>query len=221
MGLFGREGNLRVALSDRGNSKKDIRLNLGFFRPLCIGKADSPNAKVVRRAFSLALSHPRQLAFSTDMPNHGGLGSYPSLFEALMKKEGHRLDESTEGSGRGYALQDLARVTRQIPAEILNLTQKGHLGVGAVGDIAVYDLRNGSKTLSACLNSCAYLMKGGKIVVEGFKMVADEVEKRSFYSGRDDGDRSLAREVCRSMSLRFENVRVDQAMTGKTVYVAP
>jgi len=218
MGLLRRGRRLRVALCDRESCEKNIRLHLGFARPLCIAKADHPNAQVEGRALSLALNHPRQLAFSTD---HGGLGSYPKLFDALMKWRARGYGKRMERSNRAYSIQDVIRVTRQIPAEILNLAEKGHLGVGAVGDIAVYDLRDGSKDLSARLGSCAYLVKGGEMVVERSKIVRDDVEKRSCYSGREEEDQALAREICRSASLRFENLRVDEALSGKTVYVAP
>lgn len=221
MGLFGPEGTLKVALCGPGTRGKDIRLNLGFYRPLCVGKADYPEDGVEDRALSLALSHPRQLAFSTDMPNHGGLGSYPTLFESLMNKRVRRRGEEMETSNQEYSIQDFVRVTRQIPAQILNLTEKGHLGDGAVGDIAIYDLRYGSKDLASRLASCAYLIKAGEVVVDRFKIVREDMEKSSYYSGREEDDQGLAREICRSTSLRFENLRVDEMFTGKAMYVAP
>jgi len=221
MGLFGPEGNLKVALDGPRTRGKDMRLRLGFHRPLCVGKGDYSKDGVEGRALSLALAHPRQLAFSTDMPNHGGLESYPTLFEALMNKRARCRGGEMETFNREYSIQDFARATRQIPAQILDLPGKGHLGEGAVGDITIYDLRNGSRDLASCLGSCAYLIKGGEVVVDRFEIVREDVEKRSYYSGRKEDDQDLAREICRSTSLRFENLRVDEVFTGETVYVAP
>lgn len=221
MGLFGPEGNLKVALCDPDSRGKDIRLHLGFYRPLCIGKAACPRDGVEGRALNLALAYPRHLAFSTDMPNYGGLESYPALFASLLNKRARDRAGEIGTSHREYSLQDFVRVTRQIPAEILNLTEKGHLGDGAVGDIAVYDLRGGTKDLAACLGSCVYLIKGGEVVMDRFKIVSEDGVKRCYYSGKEEDDQGLAREICRSTSLRFENLRVDEIFTGETVYIAP
>ena len=39
-----------------------------------------------------------------------------------------------------YDLNDIAITTRSAPAKILGLDKRGHLGVGANADVAVYDL---------------------------------------------------------------------------------
>jgi formylmethanofuran dehydrogenase subunit A len=221
MGLFGRAGRLKVALCDPEDCQGHIRLMLGFSRPLCIGKGDRFNTRIANRALRLALRHPRRLAFSTDMPNHGGLESYPHLFGDLINQRAGRWDGETEASARQFTLQDFVRVTRQIPAEILNLSDKGHLGIGGVADIALYDLKDESMDLSARLGSCAYLVKRGKVVVEEFMMAGEDVDKRTYYSGTEGEGDALAQEICRSSSLRFENLRVGEEMTGKTVYAKP
>jgi formylmethanofuran dehydrogenase subunit A len=221
MGLFGPEGILKVGLCAPEGGQTDIRFSLGFYRPLCIGRGDLPKDGVADRVLRLALGHSRVLAFSTDMPNHGGLGSYPALFSCLMNPRTQCHGELTKGSDEGYSIQDFVRVTRQIPAQILNLPEKGHLGEGAVGDIAVYDFQSGSRDLASCLKSCAYLIKGGTVVVDRFNIVRDDVEKRSYFSGSAENDLGLAREVCRFSSLRFENLRVDGMLTGKAEYVPP
>jgi len=221
MGLFGPEGRLKVALCRPDTREPHICLSLGFCRPLCVGRADDPKDGVAERSLRLALTHPMELAFSTDMPNHGGLQSYAAVFALLMNRESRRLGGVTETSGHEYSISDFVRVTRQIPAQILNLTQKGHLGPGAVGDVAVYDWRDGGKDLASCLGSCAYLIREGEVVVERFEILREDVDKRLYYSGREEGEEGLAREICRSTSLRFENLRVDEMFTGKTMHVAP
>src|SRR5436305_9646853 len=64
---------------------------------------------------------------------------------------------------REYTLNEIAIITSAGPARALGLTQKGHLGVGADGDVAVY---NESKDVFQMFSYPRYVVKGGEVVLE-------------------------------------------------------
>jgi formylmethanofuran dehydrogenase subunit A len=74
---------------------------------------------------------------------------------------------------RELGFYEIAVVTRAGQARALGLTNKGHLGVGADADIAIYSV-NPEKTdpskkyrrVRRAFRSAAYTVKGGKIVVK-------------------------------------------------------
>jgi formylmethanofuran dehydrogenase subunit A len=64
---------------------------------------------------------------------------------------------------REYTLSEIAVITSAGPARALGLTQKGHLGVGADADIAVF---NDSKDVVRMFAYPRYVIKGGEVVIE-------------------------------------------------------
>src|SRR5205823_1798013 len=64
---------------------------------------------------------------------------------------------------REYTLQEIAIITRAAPARILGLTQKGHLGVGADGDVAIY---TPSADRRAMFELPRFVLKAGEVIVE-------------------------------------------------------
>jgi formylmethanofuran dehydrogenase subunit A len=64
---------------------------------------------------------------------------------------------------REYTLSEIAIITSAGPARALGLTQKGHLGIGADGDVAIY---NESKDAFAMFSYPRYVVKGGEVVLE-------------------------------------------------------
>jgi len=64
---------------------------------------------------------------------------------------------------REYTLQEIAIITRAGPARILGLRDKGHLGIGADGDVTVY---TPSADLKAMFELPRFVFKAGKLVVE-------------------------------------------------------
>ncbi len=68
-----------------------------------------------------------------------------------------------DGLDREYTLNEVAIITRAGPARILGLTGKGHLGVGADGDVTVYSK---DADLAKMFETPRYVLKGGVLVVE-------------------------------------------------------
>src|SRR4029078_1075423 len=62
-----------------------------------------------------------------------------------------------------YTLSDIAVLTSAGPARALGLPQKGHLGIGADGDVAIY---NESKDIIRMFSYPRYVIKGGEVVIE-------------------------------------------------------
>lgn len=118
---------------------------------------------------------PWRLVLSTDHPNGGSFLSYPTLVRLLMDRgfrdaQLARLPEPArqgtalgQGLAREYSLDEIAIVTRAAPARLLGLARKGHLGVGADADVAVYAP---SSDVAAMFAAPRYVLKAGRIVAE-------------------------------------------------------
>ena len=79
---------------------------------------------------------------------------------------------------REYNFNDIAIVTRAGQAKALGLNQKGHLGIGADADIAVYavnpkriDPSKEYKKVQKAFENSAYTIKGGEIVAKDGKIL--------------------------------------------------
>jgi formylmethanofuran dehydrogenase subunit A len=79
---------------------------------------------------------------------------------------------------REYDFGEIATVTRSATAKALGLKQKGHLGVGADGDVSVYDIDptqwrpSKYEELEKALSRAAFTIKEGEIVVKDGELVA-------------------------------------------------
>jgi formylmethanofuran dehydrogenase subunit A len=97
----------------------------------------------------LGVTNPWQIAMSTDHPNGASFLAYPQIIRLLMDRNYRherlmelpsRVHKRTRLAemDREYTLEEIAIITRAGPARMLGLRDKGHLGVGAVADVAVY-----------------------------------------------------------------------------------
>jgi formylmethanofuran dehydrogenase subunit A len=77
---------------------------------------------------------------------------------------------------REYTLSEIVTITAAGPARALGLAQKGHLGVGADADVAIYPQNPGGVAL---FSSPRYVIKGGEVVVEDGQ-IRTVVEGREF-----------------------------------------
>ena len=128
---------------------------------------------------------PWRMLLSTDHPNGGSFLAYPSIIAALMDRN-VREEQVKRANPRAMAasrlreldrqmtLSEIAILTRAGPARVLGLKQKGHLGVGADGDVTIYDesLRTaaapgGTSTgWQRVFESPRYVIKAGQVIVE-------------------------------------------------------
>jgi formylmethanofuran dehydrogenase subunit A len=97
----------------------------------------------------LLISDPWRIFFTTDHPNGAPFTTYPEIFALIMSRDARaealaRLPQQAVAMttlpsiGREYSLQEIAIMTRAAPAKLLGLKDRGHLGEGALADIAVY-----------------------------------------------------------------------------------
>ncbi|HLJ10055.1 MAG TPA: formylmethanofuran dehydrogenase subunit A, partial [Planctomycetaceae bacterium] len=131
----------------------------------------------------LLINDPWRIAMSTDHPNGGSFVAYPQIIQLLMdctyrreilKRVPSRVLERSvlNDLDREYSLYEIAIITRAAPARMLGLAHKGHLGVGADADIAIY---TPSADKLAMFELPRYVLKAGEIVVE-----QGEIRQESF-----------------------------------------
>ena len=122
----------------------------------------------------LLINDPWRVFFTTDHPNGGPFTAYPALFELLMSRDardkmasgvsGRAMALSTLSSiAREYTFEEIAIMTRAAPAKLLGLKDRGHLGPGALADIAIY--RKG-KDIAKMFGAAAFVFKNGDLVVQ-------------------------------------------------------
>lgn len=127
----------------------------------------------------LLVDDPWRVFFTTDHPNGAPFTTYPELFRLLMDRE-HRnrwLSRIHAEAAdvcllrhldREYDLNDIAIMTRAAPARLLGLPDRGHLGPGALADIAVYEEQEDKAAMFARAH---LLFKDGQKVVEQGRVV--------------------------------------------------
>ncbi len=135
----------------------------------------------------LLVKDPYQIAMTTDHPNGAPFTTYPMVFKWLMDR--HSRAEMLEkvvskkassattlpDIDREYDLNELCIITRAGTAKILGLKDRGHLGVGAIGDVAIYKLDHENydgKAIEKAFSSAIYTIKEGQIVVKDGEVVA-------------------------------------------------
>jgi formylmethanofuran dehydrogenase subunit A len=129
----------------------------------------------------LLIDDPSRVFFTTDHPNGAPFTTYPEILGLLMdrnmraewiaKAPREAMALTTLPSiAREYTLYEIATMTRAAPAKLLGLTDRGHLGVGAVADIAVYvDDAN----RAAMFRKAALVFKNGELVVRDGEVVSE------------------------------------------------
>ena len=129
----------------------------------------------------LLIDDPWRVFLSTDHPNAGPFTSYPQVIRLLMDRDYRQeMFESLHPRARRgallpeldreYSLGEIAVISRAGPARALGLEHKGHLGVGADADIAVYEERADKEAMFA---RPRYVYKGGELVARDGAVVAD------------------------------------------------
>ena len=133
---------------------------------------------------ALMINDPWKIFMTTDHPNGGPFISYPKIIAWLISKKARMATlKKTHPKAqkrsllpsikRELSLYELAVVTRAGQAKALGLKGKGHLGVGADADVAIYninpekiDISRKYKTVRRAFSDSAYTIKGGKVVAK-------------------------------------------------------
>jgi len=166
---------------------------------------------------ALLIKDPWKIYMTTDHPNGGPFTAYPNIIAWLMSRVARkktlgkiskraRRKSLLPSIDRELSFYEIAVVTRAGQAKALNLTQKGHLGVGADADIAVYginpeqiDPSKKYKTVRRAFRRAAYTIKDGEIVVKNGQIVKS-VFGKTFWV---DVKTSLPMEVNDDLKQKF------------------
>lgn len=121
----------------------------------------------------LLIDDPWRVFFTTDHPNGAPFTRYPEILHLLMDADERQrwlaavpksVLEATllKEIRREYSLYEVAVMTRAAPARLLGLADRGHLGPGALADVAVYDDR---RDRTAMFRAAHLVFKSGDLVV--------------------------------------------------------
>lgn len=121
----------------------------------------------------LLIDDPWRVFFTTDHPNGAPFTAYPEIFALLMSRDARAKAmeglspralslSALPGLAREYTLEEIAIMTRAAPAKLLGLKDRGHLGAGALADVAIY--RKGDD-IARMFRAAAFVLKNGELVV--------------------------------------------------------
>jgi formylmethanofuran dehydrogenase subunit A len=151
---------------------------------------------------ALLIKDPWRVFLTTDHPNAGLFTSYPKLIawlmsnkarEKILKKVNKRAKSKMilPSLEREYSFYEIAIVTRAGTAKALGLKNKGHLGIGADADIAIYDINPKEidpskeyKKVRKAFRKAAYTIKDGKIVCKNGEVV-ENIFGRTYWVNVD------------------------------------
>ncbi len=166
----------------------------------------------------LLVDDPWRMFLTTDHPNGAPFYTYPHLIRLLMDKSFRddtfqRINADAQGASilstiaREYTLDDIAIMTRAGPARSLGLKDRGHLGVGAAGDITVYQDDSNREAMFA---KPAMVFKDGELVVRDGKVV--KVVQGATHVARPEYDKGIEKSLedyfDRFHTVRMENFKV-------------
>jgi len=138
---------------------------------------------------AMLIKDPWKIYMTTDHPNAAPFTFYPRITtwlmsrvarEKLLKKVSKRARHKSllPTMDREYTFYELAIATRAGQAKSLGLKNKGHLGVGADADIAIYNINPEQvdpskqyKLIRKAFKNAAYTIKNGQVVVKDGEIV--------------------------------------------------
>jgi len=133
---------------------------------------------------ALLIKDPWKIFLTTDHPNGGPFTSYPKIIAWFMSKKARekalkRINPRARSRSllpsidRELGFYEIAIMTRAGQAKALGLKGKGHLGVGADADVAIYNVNPETtdpsrkfRVVRKAFKRAAYTIKNGKIVVK-------------------------------------------------------
>jgi len=138
---------------------------------------------------ALLIKDPWRVYMTTDHPNGGDFTKYPKIICWLMSRKAREKSLARINSiarnkldlpdiDREYSFSEIAVVTRAGTANALGLKEKGHLGVGADADVAVYNINptkidpsRDYRLVRRALKKAAFTIKDGRTVVKNGEIV--------------------------------------------------
>ncbi|ODS38790.1 MAG: formylmethanofuran dehydrogenase subunit A [Candidatus Altiarchaeales archaeon WOR_SM1_79] len=225
----------KVSITGGKWSNKDIEVECGSgVIPFAYLPTNSTNSIQWAMGLELALyvDDLNKVIMTTDHPNGGPFSKYPKLIAWLMSSKA-RADtaEIIHKSGvektritstdREFSLYDIATITRATTARTIGLAdRKGHLGVGADGDVTIYDINpdefdsSDYKKIEEKFSRPSYTIKDGEVIV-----VEGEIKKvnlgRTFWVDKkldENIEKEMLKDVVEDFkyyTVNFDNYGVD------------
>jgi len=163
----------------------------------------------------LLVNDPWRVVLTTDHPNGGPFTSYPHLIRLLMDKTFRdeqlaRIHPDVAAHAmlreirREVTLYEIAIMTRAAPARLLGLLDRGHLGIGAAADIAVY---REDADREYMFTKPEYVFKDGALVARQGRIVATPTGGTHFVEPGFDAaiEPRIARYAERNFALDYRN----------------
>jgi len=173
----------------------------------------------------LLIDDPARVFFTTDHPNGAPFTTYPEIFALLMSRDLRaewiaRLPPAAmavttlPSIAREYSLSEIAVMTRAAPARLLGLTDRGHLGPGAIADVAVYD---DTSDRAQTFRAAALVFKDGDLVVRDGKVTQQRFGRAlTVRPGRDAAiDRRMTAYYDERYGLSDDFIRVPDHAVGR------
>jgi len=187
-----------------------------------------------------------KVCMTTDSPNGGPFTRYPAVFswlmsnkvrEDMMENKVHKWAEkrtSLATIDREYSFYDIAQISRSSPATTLGLSDtKGHLGVGADADIAIYNFNVDNtdpsaeyEAVEAAFQNAAYVLKDGQIAIQNGRVMGPDLRGRTFWVNsvyNEEIEKQVVADVERTFkqyySVNFENYPVQDDYVLKSAQV--
>ncbi|MEF7612962.1 formylmethanofuran dehydrogenase subunit A [Aquincola sp. MAHUQ-54] len=166
----------------------------------------------------LMVKDPWRVVLTTDHPNGGPFTSYPHLIRLLMDR-GFREEQlaklhpevaqqsALKSITRELSLSEIAIMTRAAPARLLGLKDRGHLGVGAGADVAVY--RDGPDR-EAMFRQPEQVFKDGVLVAQAGRVMAVPTGGTHFVEPAFDKgiEKTLRKHFDRLGSVPFDSAAI-------------
>jgi len=170
---------------------------------------------------ALLVKDPWKIFLTTDHPNGGPFTAYPRVISWLVSKEARQkvIDKINKtakrrlnlpGIDREYSLHEIATITRAATAKSLGLTSKGHLGVGADADIAIYNIdprrtdpAKEYKATRKAFARAACTVKDGRIVVKNGEVIRT-VQGRTFWT-KPEISQEARKTVTKDLESKFDD----------------
>jgi formylmethanofuran dehydrogenase subunit A len=179
---------------------------------------------------ALMVKDPWKIFMTTDHPNGGPFTAYPKVLAWLYSKKARDATQKKThpkakkksllpSINRELSLYEIAIVTRAGPAKAIGLKDKGHLGIGAGADVAIFkinpeklDITQKFRTARRAFAHAAYTIKDGEIIVKDGE-VKQHVDGKTIWTDVqmqkpltiDDGVRQKFKDY---YSIEFENYPV-------------
>jgi formylmethanofuran dehydrogenase subunit A len=196
-------------------AEKFMSMDIGLEQPLIFSEVHEKEKGDYSLRFALdALDYfgSSSISFSTDSPNGCLFSSYPKLFAWLLSRRNRKeLSSDVE-----YSIYELAQVTRTNPARQLGLGNKGHLGIGADADIAIYDIGENTDgmELEKRLGNCSFLLKGGEVILREGELKKERARKETVFFVPEVKEKAYENElierICNGRSFRAEHLKLDE-----------